>query len=153
MISLIVAMSKNGVIGYKNTIPWHLPDDLKRFKRITMGHTVVMGRHTFTSIGKPLEGRKNVVLSSLDEYAPIGVKVVKSLPEAFKEEGDIFVIGGAQVYKDALPNVDKMYITQIEHEVVGDTYFPAWNKSEWVEIEREEKHFPFPYSYITLVRI
>lgn len=133
IISLIAAMSVNGVIGDKNTIPWYLPVDFNYFKTITTGHNIIMGRKTFESIGKPLPNRKNIIISS--EY-PESEKyiVAKSLIDALNipsESDEIFIIGGKTIYEQSLPIVDKLYITEINTTISGDTLFPYFDKSKW----------------------
>lgn len=126
-ISIIVAMSQNGVIGHQGKIPWHLPSDLKRFKKITMGHSVIMGRKTHDSIGKPLEGRKNIVVSQDKNLQLEGCHVVCGFDKALQVagEGEIFIIGGEKVYEQFLPITDKLYVTVIHGIIEGDASFPA----------------------------
>ncbi len=154
-ISLIVAVSRNGVIGKDNKLPWHLPEDLKRFKALTMGHPIIMGRKTFESIGKPLPGRTNIVITHQKNFAYYGATTTPSLDEALRmteKEGEVFVIGGAQVFKHALPAADKLYLTLIDRDVEGDTFF-RWAPSEWQEISRENfLTATLPYSFITYER-
>ena len=141
MISLIVAMDKNSLIGNGKKIPWHLPADFAYFKETTMGRPIIMGRTTFESIGRPLPGRKNIVLSRGD-FSKDGVEVVNSLNQAFsltKNDDEVFVIGGAQVYKEALPIADRLYITFIEGDFTGDTYFPEVDWNEWLEVKSEKR--------------
>jgi dihydrofolate reductase len=146
-----VAVSENLVIGKNNDLPWHLPEDLKHFKEITLGKTVVMGRKTFESIlarlKKPLPGRKNVVISRQENYqVPEGVLVFNSLDSVvdvlFTE--DLYVIGGAEIYKQALPKAQKLYITEVKGEYEGDAFFPQINWQEWKKVE-EEKHEKFSF--------
>lgn len=130
MISLIVAHDKNYVIGYENGMPWHLPGDLKYFKDITMGKPIIMGRKTFESIGRPLPGRRNIVITRNDKYHAQGIETVSSLDAALalvKDVPEIMVIGGAQIFEQAMPLADKLYITLINHEFKGDTYFPRYD--------------------------
>lgn len=127
-ISIIVAIAENGVIGRDNGLPWRLSTDLKRFKAITMGKPVVMGRKTYQSIGKPLPGRVNIVVSRDPAFAAEGVVVVRSLDEAFARAGDaaeICVIGGGEIYRQALPLADRLYVTEVKAPIDGDTTFPA----------------------------
>ncbi len=120
-------------------MPWHLPEDLAYFKRTTMGHTVVMGRKTFESIGRPLPGRTNVVITrNLDFRAPAEVKVFHSLPEAIAVYPDSFVIGGAEIYRQALPLANELYITYIDAEYEGDVQFPRFDPAEWHEVSSEK---------------
>src|SRR3989344_7091005 len=130
MILIIAAVAQNNVIGFKNRIPWHIPEDFKHFKDTTMGHPVLMGKNTFESImatlGKPLPGRTNLVLSQEDMEVPEGVHLYHSLDQAFSEwrNKDLFVIGGASVYTQAMPHADTLYITHIAQPPEGDTSFP-----------------------------
>jgi dihydrofolate reductase len=140
VVSLIVAMARNGVIGKDNQLPWHLPEDLKRFKRLTMDHHIIMGRKTYESIGKLLPGRTSVIVTRRQDYLVPGAVVVHSLEEAIARSANddqIFVIGGAEIYHTALPFADRLLITQIDREVAGDTVFPSVDWSHWQEIERQ----------------
>lgn len=128
MISLIVAHDNNRVIGYENAMPWHLPGDLQYFKEQTMGKPMIMGRKTFESIGRPLPGRRNIVITRNRDYEAEGIEVVYSLDEALQlAQGaeEIMIIGGQQIFTESLPIADRLYITHIDHEFVGDTYFPS----------------------------
>ena len=152
MISLILAMDRNRVIGKNNRMPWRLPADLAYFKNITLGSTVVMGRKTFESIGKPLKGRKNIILTRDKEYIQEGCQIVNSIEEALEEikkKEETFIIGGAEIYSMFLPFAKKLYITYIDHEFQGDTYFPEIDDEEWKVISRTpgEKNEENPYSY------
>ena len=145
MVSLIVGMNEEMVIGNKNDLPWYISEDLKNFKRITNGNVVIMGRNTFDSIfariGKPLPNRTNIVVSrSMQPQTDIIVcrSIQEAIERAKKEDKEAFVIGGAQLYKEALPFVDKMYISYIKKAYKGDTFFPEWNKEDWKEEERQE---------------
>lgn len=134
IIALIVAHAKDGVIGLNGKMPWHIPEDLKHFKEVTMGHPVIMGRKTYESIGRLLPGRKNIIITHRHDYKVSGAIVVNSLNEGIKEAGDvpkIFVIGGAQIYQLALPYADEIWVTKIEAEIDGDTFFPNLNPMEW----------------------
>lgn len=142
MISFIVAMDENRVIGYKNDMPWHLPNDLQRFKKITTGHTIIMGRKTYESIGRPLPNRTNVILSRDKQYKQSGCKVIHSIediaPYAESEE-EVFVIGGETLFEQTFSLVQKMYITIIHHSFPeGDTFFPSYSEEDW-EVVSEEK--------------
>jgi len=146
-ISLIVAMANNRVIGVNNTLPWRLPADLKHFKALTMGHHIVMGRKTYESIGKPLPGRTSVVVTRNAGYSAPGVIVVNSLPAAILACGDdneIFVIGGAELYLQAIALADRIYLTEITADIRGDAYFPEFNPGEWQEVSRETHSQPEP---------
>lgn len=160
-ISAIVVIDENGAIGNKGGLLCHLPADLKHFKEITMGHSIVMGRNTLESFPKgPLPGRQNIVISRNPDYAPQEVTVAHSFDEAIEvatHPGDVFIIGGAQVYAGMFDRFTTLYLTRIHHAfAVADTYFPAILPSEWVEVEREEhaadERNPYPYTFITLRR-
>jgi dihydrofolate reductase len=140
MISLIVAHDKNRVIGYENKMPWHLPGDLQYFKEMTMGKPVIMGRKTFESIGRPLPGRRNIVITRNEHYNADGIEVVSSLDEALqltKDAEETMVIGGEQILRLALPLADRLYITLIDAEFKGDTYFPDYEG--WQLVSSQEK--------------
>ena len=175
-VSLIVAVSQNGVIGKNNQLPWRLPEDLKRFKQLTMGHPILMGRKTFESIGKPLPGRTNIVITRQKGFSCCGALTAGSLDEALRmcdrgataqrsqemaalslgadheETEEAFVIGGATLYEQTLPQADKIYLTLIHRDFEGDTFF-KWNNTGWKETARED-HLsdPLPYSFITYSR-
>jgi len=142
LVSQIVAMARDGVIGRDNAMPWHLPDDLKRFKSLTMGKPMLMGRKTFDSIGKPLPGRTSVVMTRDPAWqAPPGVIVVRSLDEAFRKVGsvpELAVIGGAEIFRLTLPITDRIHLTRIHANIPGDIVFPPLDVSEWRETERVE---------------
>ena len=134
MISLIVAASTNNVIGNDGELPWRLSDDLKRFKAVTMGKPIVMGRKTFESIGRPLPGRQNIVISRQDGFAADGCDVVQSIEEAVEVAAaaeEIMVIGGSQIYAAFLPLADRIYLTRVHAEVEGDAFFPSLDESKW----------------------
>lgn len=141
MISLIVAASTNNIIGVAGDLPWHLSADLKRFKALTMGKPIVMGRKTFESIGKALPGRQNIVLTTQTEFAAEGCDVVSS-PEAaiatVADAEDVMIIGGGEIYRLFLPLAERIYLTRVAVDLEGDTVFPALDESEWREIAREE---------------
>jgi dihydrofolate reductase len=140
IVSLIVAVAENGVIGRAGKLPWHLPDDLKRFKALTMGHTIVMGRKTFESIGKPLPGRRNVVLTRDRSFLRDGLVVVHNLADGLRGldgEDQIFVVGGAEVYRQAIPEADRIYQTLVHSEIDGDTSFTEFDSSDWDLLEEE----------------
>jgi dihydrofolate reductase len=126
-------------------MPWHLPEDLKRFKQLTMGGTVVMGRKTFESIGKPLPGRTNVVITRRDDFHPEGTEVVHSLDEAARKYPDAFIIGGAEIYRQALPLADELYITKIHAGYRGDTKFPKNDLRHWRRVSSED-HGSFEFT-------
>jgi dihydrofolate reductase len=142
IISLVAALARNRVIGRGGTLPWHLPDDQKFFRRLTLDHTVIMGRKTFEEIRRPLANRRNVVISRNPAFRPAGVTVVPSLKEALAlgaTEREVFVIGGGEIYREALPLADRLYLTVVHAEVEGDTTFPAFEGEEWA-LESEEFH-------------
>ena len=133
-LSLIVAMSDGGIIGHHGKIPWHLPDDLQRFKRLTMGHPLIMGRRTFASIGRPLPGRRCIVLSRDPAYRAEGVETAPDLDAALervREAPEVFVIGGAEVYRAALARADRLYLTLVHAPIPGDVRFPRFDLTAW----------------------
>jgi len=139
LISLIVAMAHNGVIGRNNTLPWRLPEDLKRFKAITLGKPILMGRKTFESIGKPLPGRTNLVLTRDRDWRAAGVVVVHSVDEAIERAlgaAELMTIGGAEVYRLLMPVAQRIYLTHVQADVPGDTYFPDFDPTQWVDAQR-----------------
>lgn len=139
-VSLIVAVAQNSVIGVNNTLPWHLPEDLKRFRALTMGHHIIMGRKTYDSLGRLLPGRTTVIVTRNKSYQVEGAVVAHSLEEAIKACGsddEVFLIGGAELYKDGLKRADKLYLTEIEASYEGDAHFPAFDLSEWQLVEHE----------------
>ncbi|HIY47978.1 MAG TPA: dihydrofolate reductase [Candidatus Alistipes faecigallinarum] len=152
MLSIIVAVAENGVIGDKNTLLWHISEDLKHFKALTTGHPVIMGRKTYESLGRPLPNRENVVLSRQQLEIP-GCRVVHSLDEAvalFPADEELFVIGGAEIYAEALPRAAKFYLTRVCHAYEGDTRFPAWDVRKWrlVASEAFERGVAYPYPFV-----
>ncbi|HEU0282950.1 MAG TPA: dihydrofolate reductase [Gallionella sp.] len=158
-ISLIVAMAKNRTIGINNTLPWRCPEDLKHFKALTMGHHMIMGRKTFDSIGKPLPGRTTVVVSRNASLQIEGCIVVNSLQDAIAAcagDSEIFIVGGAELYAQALPLVHTLYITDIQQDVTGDAHFPAFDTSSWIEVAREVRSQsepqPLDYHFVTYRR-
>jgi dihydrofolate reductase len=149
MISIIVAMSENRVIGKDNSLIWKLSDDLKRFKKITMDSTIVMGRKTYESIGRPLPKRKNVIITRDPNYEAKGCVVVNSIEDAITESNnDCFIIGGGEIYKQAMPLADKMYVTIVHENFDGDTFFPMIDE-KWAEVlvEKNEKDDKNEYNY------
>ncbi|MDO8601068.1 MAG: dihydrofolate reductase [bacterium] len=160
VISIIVAIANNWVIGCKNALPWHLPADLKHFHQLTAGKPVIMGQKTFESIGKPLPGRTNIIITLDNNYAIPGCLVVHSVGEsleAAKGFEEVMIIGGASIYKQFLPLADRLYLTLIEADIAGaDAFFPEINYSEWNEVERvknePDKENPYPYTFLTLER-
>ena len=156
-IYAIVAMSQNRVIGRENQIPWHLPEDLKRFKKITMGCPIIMGRKTYESIGRLLPGRVNCIITRQKGLEISGAVVVGSWQEAkdyfAKTAQEVFVIGGAEIYRMALADIQKLYLTLIHEEFVGDVFFPEFSWSEFKEISREDVSLPISHSYLVLERV
>lgn len=142
IVSLIAATAENRVIGRGGGLPWRLPDDLKHFKRLTVDHTVIMGRKTYDELGRPLANRRNVVITRNPEFRPAGVTVVPTLAEALAlgaTESEVFVIGGGEIYRLALPVADRLYLTIVHAEVEGDTTFPPFDETAWA-IDAEEFH-------------
>lgn len=131
MIALIAAMGHNRVIGANGSMPWHLPADLKHFRRLTRGHAVVMGRKTYESIGKPLKGRTNIILSRKADLTIEGCHVAHSVSEAMAFAQDLFVVGGAELYREFLPHADVLYLTRVDGAFEGDTFFPEFPAEEW----------------------
>jgi dihydrofolate reductase len=161
MISFLVAMDKNQVIGKDNELPWHLPADLAYFKRVTMGHSIIMGRKTHDSIGRALPGRKNIILTRNLEYQAPGCEVLHTLGEV-KElnnetNDELFVIGGAELFKELFPIADRLYITHIYADFEGDTFFPSLNWKEWKVTSREQgirdEKNPYDYEFVVYDRI
>lgn len=160
MLSIVVAKSKNNAIGKDNKLLWRIPDDMKRFKDLTIGHTIIMGRKTFESIGKPLPNRLNIVLTRDSNYKvnDENVKIlggISDLEEYINNDEENFVIGGAQIYSILISKCKKLYVTQVDKEFVGDAYFPVIREEDWKEIEKVEgpkDENNFNYSYIVYER-
>ena len=159
-ISIIVAMAANRVIGRDNRLPWHLPADLAHFKAITMGKPILMGRKTWESIGRPLPGRTSIVITRDREYQAPGCVVVHDIAAALQAASghdEVMVIGGAELYRQVLPRADTLYLTCVEGEFEGDTFFPALADEEWREVACEahpaDEKNPHPYRFITLQRV
>jgi dihydrofolate reductase len=158
MISIIVAMAEERVIGIENRLPWSLPEDMKWFRRHTLGKTVVMGRSTYESIGRPLPDRRNVVITRDPDFKAPGCDVVHSVDEALATAGDgeVMVIGGESVYRQLLPHADRLYLTEVHARIEGDAWFPAIDAAEWHETERHEfsadARHPHALSFIVLNR-
>ena len=153
-------MDKKGVIGLDGDLPWHLSADLKHFKAITMGKPLIMGRKTHESIGRPLPGRKNIVLTHSQEFKTEGCTVVYSLEEALIAAGEVdevMIMGGSGIYDQSLASADRLYLTEVHADVNGDVYFPEFDRSEWVEIEREDYSTDdknnFDYSFVVMERV
>lgn len=165
-LAMIVAQSENRVIGTNNKLPWYLPEDLKYFKRVTLGKPIIMGRKTFESIGRPLPGRPNIVITRDPEWSHPGVRVVHSL-DAGLELGESLalidgveeavVIGGAEIYALCLPRANRLYLTQVHASINGDAFFPELSEREWRELGREDfaaiEPNPYDYSFIVLERV
>ncbi|MGK5084208.1 dihydrofolate reductase [Bdellovibrionota bacterium FG-1] len=159
MVSLIAAMAKNRIIGAQNRLPWHLPEDLKYFRRVTSGHPVVMGRKTYESIGRLLPGRENRIVTRQAGYQIEGAKIFHTLTEACQSSSpdsgqdagsaEVFVIGGAELYTQALEFADRLYLTLLDREYPGDAYFPQWPNERFVEISREDHP---GFSFVVLER-
>ena len=159
MISLIVAMAQNGVIGRDNALPWRLPEDLKRFKEFTLGKPILMGRKTFEAIGRPLPGRANLVLTRDRDWRAKGVIAVHSVEEALLQTrtcDELVAIGGAEIYRLLLPLARRIYLTHVHADIPGDTYFPAFDPAQWDDVEfrslpADERH-AYPLTFVTLER-
>ncbi|MFQ5703328.1 MAG: dihydrofolate reductase [Gemmatimonadales bacterium] len=142
IVSLVAAMSENGVIGMKGDLPWHLPTDLARFKELTTGHTIIMGRKTFDSVGRPLPNRRTIVVTRDENFVREGVVTSNSIEQALTlvdGEDEVFVVGGGEIYRLALPLVDRIYLTVVHAELEGDTFFPHIDTTEWTLV-RDERH-------------
>lgn len=159
-INLIVAMTPQRVIGINNQLPWHMSADLQYFKKTTMGKPIIMGRKTYQSIGKPLPGRKNIIITRDKNFNSLGCEIYHSLDQAFSafsEHSEIFVIGGAELFQQTLSLAQKLYITYVYTDLAGDAYFPEWSKEEWQEL-CNEKHSadeknPYAYAFVILERV
>jgi dihydrofolate reductase len=160
MLSIIVAKSKNNVIGKENKLIWNIPDDMKRFRNLTSNHTIIMGRKTFESIGRVLPNRKHIILTKNKDYKVENQNVIiitdiNELDKYIEDENENFVIGGAKIYNLLINKCQKLYITQIEKDFEGDSFFPEIDEKEW-KIERKEKgpkdNNDFEYSYIDYIR-
>lgn len=154
MIALIVAFAKNRVIGNKGCIPWKIKGEQKRFRELTTGNVVIMGRRSYEEIGRPLPNRTTIVVSGTKNFDGENCMTAKSLAEAIEMAGDrkIYISGGARLYEEAVPLVERMYITEIDLEVEGDTYFPEFEKEEFVKTIDEEVDGEIPYKYVTYIR-
>jgi dihydrofolate reductase len=156
-LSIIVAVAKNRVIGINNTLPWHLPEDLKRFRALTMGHHIIMGRKTYDSLGRLLPGRTTVIVTRNTDYKVEGAIIAHSLHDAItlcKADDEVFLIGGAELYQEGLKLSSKLYITEIALDVEGDAYFPEYSADEWQE-SSSEAHVSeqgLAFNYVTYVR-
>ena len=157
MLSIIAAVSDNNVVGKNNNLPWKLSADLKRLKSLTMGHHIIMGRRTWESLGRPLPGRINVVITSNKNYSAPGGTVVGSLKEALilaADDSEAFIFGGGQLFSEALSFVDKIYLTRVHASVEGDAFFPVLNMNEWNETDsidyKSDDKNQYDYSFVTL---
>jgi dihydrofolate reductase len=159
IVALVVAMGRNRVIGRDNALPWHLPADLRHFRAITLGKPVLMGRKTHESIGRPLPERINIVISRDAAYRAQGCIVLPSLEAAFeycRDSAELMVIGGAILYRQALPRAQRIYLTEIQQDFAGDTEFPQLEAADWREVARDDRPAdgknPYPHSFIVLER-
>lgn len=140
-LSIIAALSENYVIGKDNQLPWHLPADLKRFKKITWGKPILMGRKTYESIGRPLPGRRNIIVTRNPDFQAEGCEIVHSLDQGLslvRDSAEVMVIGGAELFAQALPRASCMYLTVIHQHIEGDCFFPRWDAKQWREVERAD---------------
>lgn len=158
-LAIIVATDKAGLIGKDNDLPWKLSADLQYFRRVTMGKPIIMGRKTHESIGRPLPGRKNIIISSNEDYKVASCDVCHSVEQALVACGDVeeaMVMGGASLYKVFLPHANKLYLTLVDAELEGDTWFPEWDRNDWLQISREDHPADdkndYPYSFIVYQR-
>ncbi len=160
MISIIAAVADNGVIGRDNTLPWHLPADLQYFKAVTLGHPIIMGRKNYEDIGKPLPGRLNIIITRDPSYTAAGCVVVNSVEAAISTangDEEIFIIGGAEIYRLFLPLAGKLYLTEVHTNAEGDITFPDFDKKEWDQTGREDHDAddrnPHPYSFVVYSKL
>ena len=157
--SLVVAVAENGVIGRDNQLPWRLPEDLAYFKRVTMGHPILMGRRTYESIGRPLPGRRNIVVTNNRDFTAPGCVVAHSLEEAWKAAGDadeVSIIGGTALFEATLPIADRIHLTEVQATVEGDVFFPHFDRRDWIETEvmqhpADARH-TYPFRIVVLDR-
>jgi dihydrofolate reductase len=159
IISLIVAMDENRAIGIQNQLPWHLPNDLRRFKTLTMGHHLIMGRKTYESIGQPLPGRIMIIITRQHDYQPYGCLVANSLRQAInlaaaRQETEVFIVGGGQIFAQCIDLADRIYLTLVHTRVTADVYFPEFDRNNWDEVESihhpADVQHPIPFTFITL---
>ena len=158
-LSLIAAVSRNNVIGKNNKMPWHLPADLQFFKTTTLGKPIIMGRKTWESLGRILPGRRHIVVTRNKDYTAEGVEIIHSTDAALKQASNVdeaVIIGGAHLYEEMLPLTDRLYLTEIDAEFEGDTFFPEWNKEEWEVVSSEthpaDEKNSFPYRFVVYDR-
>ena len=159
LLSLIVAIDQKGVIGMDDAIPWRISSDMKHFKSITMGKPIIMGRKTHESIGRALPGRENIVISREENYSADGCTVLHSLEEALvhcSTAAEVVIIGGRNIYRQTLDKADRIYLTQVHADVMGDVYFPVFDMTEWTEVERvdfqPDSKNEYPFSFLLLER-
>jgi dihydrofolate reductase len=158
-LAIVAALSRDRVIGKNNQLPWHLPADLRHFKQLTLHKTIVMGRHTFESIGKALPQRHNIVVTRQTDFQAVDVTVANSIEQALTlaKTEEVMIIGGAQLYEQLLPQVDTLYLTLVDAFVPGDTYFPQWQSSAWQTVHEQsfpaDEQNPYPYTFLTLTRV
>ena len=159
-LELVVAVAANGVIGRNNALPWHLPADLRHFRRLTTGHAMVMGRKTWASIGRPLPERQSIVITRDRDFAAIGATVVHSLDDALRAStlpGPVYCIGGAAIFRDALPRARRLHMTELAESFAGDVFLPAYDRTEWQETWRETHpagtDAPFAFAFVTYDRV
>ena len=158
-VSVIAALARNRVIGIENRLPWRLPEDLAHFKALTLGHPILMGRKTFESLGRPLSGRTNIVITRNPDYCKDGCRVAASIPGAIAlcaDADEVFFIGGAELYAQAIPLADRLYLTEVDIEAEGDAWFPDFDRSAFREISREshtgEKGDPLGFDFVVYER-
>jgi dihydrofolate reductase len=159
-LSIIVAMDRNRVIGKNDALPWHISEDLKHFKKITMGKPIVMGRKTHESIGRPLPGRENIIITRDKNYKAEGCTVLHSLEDIFKhckDVDEVMITGGSEIYRYALEKASRLYLTEVHAEIEGDTFFPEFDRNEWQETSREafnaDEKNDYDYSFVVLDKI
>lgn len=159
-VSVIAALAKNRVIGIENRLPWRLPEDLAHFKALTLGHPVLMGRKTFESLGRPLPGRTNIVITRNPDYRPGGVTLAASIPDALAacpDHDEVFFIGGAELYTQVIPLADRLYLTEVDIEATGDAWFPDFDRTQFDEIERQthvgDKADRLRFDFVTYARV
>jgi dihydrofolate reductase len=158
-ISIIAAVAANRVIGAGNKLPWHLPDDLRHFKHLTRGHAIITGRRNYESIGRPLPERHNIVVTRQRDFSAAGCTVVRSIAEALdaaRDDPEIFVIGGGEIYRQTLPLAKRLYLTRVRASPPGDAFFPDYDPGEWCEVDRVERpaddRHAHAFSFVTLER-
>lgn len=159
-ISIIAAVANHNVIGHNNTLPWQMPADLQYFKKMTLNKPIIMGRKNYESIGRPLPQRHNIIITRNKEFIAEGCSVVHSLKDALSlvaDAAEVMIIGGAEIYKMALPLADTLYLTFINADIEGDTFFPEWGPQQWQELSREshaaDAKNPYAYSFVKYTRI